>query len=50
MMIGEDSSGVGDEKPSPENIQVHLWTIPGKAHEGLLCSSVVGVPALVTPA
>ena len=33
MMIGEDSSRVGDEKPGAKNVQVYFGTISGKAHE-----------------
>jgi len=35
-MIGENSSSVGDEKASAEDIQVYFWTTPRKAHERIV--------------
>ena len=36
VMIGENSSSVGDEKAGAENIQVYFRTISGEAHERML--------------
>ena len=33
VMIGENSSGVRDEKPRAENVQVHFGATPGEADE-----------------
>ncbi len=35
-MIGENSSGVRDEKPRAENVQVHFGASPGKADERIV--------------
>ena len=36
VMIGENSSSVGDEKAGAEDIQVYFGTIPGKTHERIV--------------
>jgi len=48
VMISENLSAGGDEKPCAEGIQVYLRPVPGNAHERVVGSSVVGWPLLVT--